>query len=303
MGGKLNRARRRGLSAALVAVSVLSVFIVVDAGVSGASTRPASGSATTVSSFAVSPAALPSTGGTATLSADVTNASDCTFSSKKPVAGLPVSVPCSNGAVSTGITLAASTGNRAAIYTFVVKVTGSKTVKAKTSLTVDPSYCSDIAPGADLKNCDLSDADLSNAELLGADLYKSNLTGATLLDADLSDTNLTLATLAGIDAAGATFVDATLSDAKLPDAELGGADMTGARVTDSHLTDADLTGADLQDVDFDGASLQGANFTQADLDGASMAAVNLTGAVWDDTTCPDGSNSNNRGDTCANNLG
>ncbi len=303
MGGKLKRARRRGLSAALVAVSVLSVFMVRDAGVSGASTRPASGSATTVSSFAASPAALPSTGGTATLSADVTNASGCTFSSKKPVAGLPVSVPCSNGPVSTGITLAGTTGNKAVVYKFALKVTGSKTVKASTSLTVAPPYCSNIAPGADLKKCDLSDADLSNADLSGADLLESNLTSATLVDADLSDTNLTLATLTGVDAGGASFVDATLSDAKLPDAELAGADMTGARMTDSHLTDADLTGADLQDVDFDGGSLEGANFTQADLDDAYMTPVNVTGAVWDDTTCPDGSNSNNHGGTCANNLG
>ena len=302
MRGKLNR-RRGGLSAALVAVAVLGVFMVRDAGVSGTSTRPANGSPTTVSSFAVSPAALPSAGGTATLSADVTNASGCTFSSNKPVAGLPVSVPCANGTVSTGITLAASTANKGVVYKFTVKVTGSKTVKAKTSLTVAPPYCSNIAPGADLKTCDLSDADLSNADLLGADLLKSNLTSATLVDADLSDTNLTLATLAGVDAGGATFVNATLSDAKLPDAELGGADMMGARMTDSHLTGADLTGADLQDVDFDGASLQGANFTQANLDDSYMAAANVTGAVWDDTTCPDGSNSNNRGDTCANDLG
>jgi uncharacterized protein YjbI with pentapeptide repeats len=302
-GGKLDRGGRRGLSAALLAVSVVSVFMLGDAGVSGASARPDSGAATTVSSFTVSPSALPSTGGTATLSADVTNASDCTFSSKKPVAGLPVSVPCSNGPVSTGITVAAITGNKAVTYKFALAVTGTKTVKAKTSLTVAPPYCSNIAPGADLKNCDLSGADLSDADLSGADLFESNLTTATLLDTNLSDTNMTLATLAGADADGATFVNATLSDAKLPDAELAGADMVGARMTDSHLTDAVLTGADLQDVDFDGASLQGANFTQADLDDAYMTPVNVTGAVWDDTTCPDGSNSNNDGDTCANNLG
>ena len=302
-GGKLNRRGRRGLSAAVAAVFVVCLITLGDGGVSGASARPDSGSAPTVTSFTVSPPALPSTGGTATLSADVTNATDCTFSSKKPVTGLPVSVPCSNGTVSTGITVAATTGKKAVIYKFVVAVSGLKNVKAKTSLTVAPPSCSNIAPGADLKNCDLSGADLSDADLLGADLFESNLTIATLLDANLSDTNMTLATLAGVDAGGATFVDSTLSDAKLPNAELAGADMMGARMTDAHLTDADLTGADLVDVDFDGASLQGANLTQADLDDAYMTPVNVTGVVWDDTTCPDGSNSNNDADTCANNLG
>ena len=301
-GGKLNRGGRRWLSAGLLLVAVVGAVTVHDAGVSGASVRPDSGSATTVSSFAASPPALASTGGMATLSADVTNASECTFSSKKAVEGLPVSVACSNGSVSTGITVAAITGKKPVTYKFVLEVTGTKKVKAKASLTVAPPYCSNIAPGADLQRCDLSGANLTSADLLGADLLQSNLTSATLLNANLSDTNMTLATLADVDASGATFVNATLSDAKLPDAELAGADMMGARMTDSHLTGADLTGADLEQVNFDGGNLEGANFTQADLDGAYTSAVNVTGAIWNDTTCPDGSNSDKDGDTCANNL-
>lgn len=301
--GKLNGGGRRWLAAALLLISVVGVVSLRDAGVSGASARTHGAVRPTVSSFAVSPLALQSTGGAATLSADVTNATSCTFSSKKPVEGLPVSVPCSNGPVSQGITLPANVAKKPVVYKLVIAVTGSKTVKASTSLTVAPPYCSNFTPGADLERCDLSDADLSNADLSGASFFESNLTDATVVDANLTDTNMTLATLAGIDAGGATFVNATLSDAKLSDAELAGADMMDARMTDSHLTGADLTGADLVQVDLDGANLQGANLTNTDLDGAFVTSVDLTGVVWNDTICPDGSNSNNHGDTCANNLG
>ncbi len=301
--GKINGGGRWWLCAALLLVSVVGVVTLRDGGVGAASTRSHPGTGPTVTSFVVSPPALLSGGGTATLSADVTNATMCVFSSKKPVGGLPISVPCSNGSVSQGITLPADTGKKALVYKIVIAATGSKTVKASTSLTVSPPYCSNFTPGADLERCDLSTADLSSADLSGASLFQSNLTDATLVDANLTDTNMTLATLAGVDAGGALFVNATLSDAKMADAELAGADMSGARLTDSHLTGADLTGADFEEVDLDGANLEGANLTQADLNDSYMTDVNVTDVVWNDTTCPDGSNSDRDGNTCANNLG
>jgi uncharacterized protein YjbI with pentapeptide repeats len=54
----------------------------------------------------------------------------------------------------------------------------------------------------------------------------------------------------------------------------GGADLTGAQFVDG----TDLTGASLSDAD--------------------VAAV----ASWSDTMCPDGTNSDNDANTCANNL-
>ena len=51
-----------------------------------------------------------------------------------------------------------------------------------------------------------------------------------------------------------------------------------------------------------GANLSYSDLTGADLAGADLAGANL-GVIWSDTTCPDGTNSNNDGDTCVNNLG
>lgn len=41
-----------------------------------------------------------------------------------------------------------------------------------------------------------------------------------------------------------------------------------------------------------------ADFTGADLSYSSFAGNDFTGAIWSNTTCPDGTNSNNHGNTC-----
>ena len=55
--------------------------------------------------------------------------------------------------------------------------------------------------------------------------------------------------------------------------------------------------ADLLDADLTGANLTGADLSGADLNGAA-----LTGVIWSNTICPDGTNSDNDGDTCVNDL-
>ena len=58
---------------------------------------------------------------------------------------------------------------------------------------------------------------------------------------------------------------------------------------------------DLSDTDLSGANFSGADLTDADLTGAVVLA-SLTGVVWSSTICPDGTNSDDNGDTCVNNL-
>ena len=55
---------------------------------------------------------------------------------------------------------------------------------------------------------------------------------------------------------------------------------------------ANLSGADLHDADLRGAELNGADLGSAD----------LAGVYWYDATCPDGTNSDDNGNTCVNNL-
>jgi uncharacterized protein YjbI with pentapeptide repeats len=65
----------------------------------------------------------------------------------------------------------------------------------------------------------------------------------------------------------------------------------------------------LYETDFRGATLSGANlsysyliyadFTNANLDGAVLDNATDLDAIWSNTICPDGSNSDSHGDTCS----
>jgi hypothetical protein len=118
-------------------------------------------------------------------------------------------------------------------------------------------------------SCNIYDLDLNSIQLGGAILARSYMSGTNFTKANLSGANMIEVT-----AEGTIFVD------------------------------ADLPGADLTD-----AYLKGANFTEADLGGAIMNETtvnpwngvprnNLENVIWDDTTCPDGSNSDDNGGTC-----
>ena len=60
----------------------------------------------------------------------------------------------------------------------------------------------------------------------------------------------------------------------------------------TYLFGANLTGADLSN----------ANLSYANLYDAYLYDADLTGVNWYDTTCPDGTNSDNNENTCENNL-
>ena len=87
--------------------------------------------------------------------------------------------------------------------------------------------------------------------------------------------------------------EARLNNHVLTHANLSHANLVYALLVEADLRYADLTGADLY-----GADLRYADLTGADLTGAS----NLNGVTWGDTICPDGTNSNDNGNTCVNNL-
>ena len=68
----------------------------------------------------------------------------------------------------------------------------------------------------------------------------------------------------------------------------------------------------LYTTEFDQVDLIGATFNQTDLDDVEFSRSNLTGAtfnqvdftdvIWSATICPDGTNSDDNGNTCENNL-
>ncbi len=96
--------------------------------------------------------------------------------------------------------------------------------------------------------------------------------------------NLVNANLTGANLEKAYFVDTDLSPADLTGADLAGADLTGTNLQNSNLSGANLTGADLAD---------------ASLGDATLTNANLSGVEWSRTQCPDYSNSNADGGSCA----
>ena len=129
---------------------------------------------------------------------------------------------------------------------------------------------------------DLNFADLTGAELSGANLSYSSLSSTQLNLVNLSGAKLNFARLDG-----ANLYFANLNNADLIGAVLGNADLTNASLVNTNLTDGFMTNADL---------------TNVNLSGAILTNVGFNGVTWSNTTCPDGTNSNDNGNTCVDNL-
>ena len=184
------------------------------------------------------------------------------------------------------------------------------------------NFSGDTFSGATFSGTSLRDADLAGVQLSGADLagVSSGLVtgspaslpvGWTFFNGYLvgAGANLRGAALSGDNMPGINLSGANVSEAKFTGDDLTGAIFTGATVDDTGFEDANLT-----DADFSGDNLDGSNFTGADLSGTEFADANLqnatftgttgdattdvTGVTWLDTTCPDGTNSNEDDDTC-----
>lgn len=135
-----------------------------------------------------------------------------------------------------------------------------------------------LAPNAKLQACDLSGVDLTGANLEGADLNQANLIGADLTGAIFKGANLEKAGLLLSNATNADFTEALLGEANLT-----GANLTGANLTRSNLADANFFSVDL---------------TNADLTDATGKPINADTAIYNNTICPSGLNSNTTEFTC-----
>ena len=129
---------------------------------------------------------------------------------------------------------------------------------------------------------DLNFVDLTSADLQGANLSYANLGSAQMNLVNLSGAKLNYAKLPGVN-----LYFADISNADLSSAVLGNADLTNAVLVEANLTDVKMTSADL---------------TNANLYGAILTNAQLDGVTWFGTICPDGTNSNDNGNTCVNNL-
>jgi hypothetical protein len=230
-----------------------------------------------------------------------------------PITGYTVTAGDSHGCTTSGARSCTVTGLKNG-KSYFVKVRASNVVglgKA-TRVTVVAGQgpnCSNLSPGANLQYCkykdaDLAGADLAGADLFGASLFHTNLTGADLANATLTSADLNYADLADTNLAGTVFdtTDPSLVDFMTSGGVVGTPSVFPPSwgLVDGYLVGpaANLTGADLSGANLSGFDLLDTNLTNANLNGAD-----LSGVTWSNTTCPDGTNSNNDGNTCVNNLG
>ena len=157
---------------------------------------------------------------------------------------------------------------------------------------------------------------LGYANLSHGDYRYSNLSHAYIDDTNLSHSDLSFANLSY-----ANLMYSNLSWTNLQRSEMQYADLHAANLGCAILYDTNLTGADLSyavvshasciwtwdEVDLSHADLSYANLSnlhieESDLSHADLSHADLTGVSWDDTICPDGTNSDDNGNTCENNL-
>ena len=187
-------------------------------------------------------------------------------------------------------------------------------------------------PNADLRGCNLANMTLDGLHLTDARLDGANLANATLTNFNMNGANLTGANLTGASLSRGSFVDAdlsnisanrlTLSEVGLQQASLTGAmfgrasftltsflgaDARGATFSSARFANSDFREADLRDINFSRLNFRGMSFQNARIGGVDFGAADLTEtqffgatgipsnvslALFQSTTCPNGSTQN-----------
>lgn len=177
-------------------------------------------------------------------------------------------------------------------------------------------------------NCNVLNGNIHNVGnslnilLAGKDLSNAYITGLTSNGTDWTSAIFKGAFLqfiqsSGDDFTGVDFTNGTIIGI-LGDVRNGGSNFTNANFTNVNfnylnstsaiatfaedtLTGANFTNATMTYMVFGSGTVDftNANFKNANLTGISVnGTVTFTGANWSNTTCPDGTNSNNDGNTC-----
>jgi uncharacterized protein YjbI with pentapeptide repeats len=103
---------------------------------------------------------------------------------------------------------------------------------------------------------------------------------------------------------GTSFAGAVIHSVQFPgQVSLEGTDFSGAHIESVGFANSKLRGATFVDAELQLVRFEGADLTDANL--AGMTTDNqtyFTGVIWKNTTCPDGTNSDNNGGTCLGHL-
>ena len=128
------RIRTTLLAACALAVLAAVAGLVPTAGPAAATTVK-----TLVGVLTSDPGRIIGPSGSATITTSVSQATSCTFTANRPVTGLPVTVPCTDGSVSTAVEFPKDTRTKPVVYVVSMTATGLTTAKAKpVKVTVVP---------------------------------------------------------------------------------------------------------------------------------------------------------------------
>lgn len=93
-----------------------------------------------------------------------------------------------------------------------------------------------------------------------------------------------------------------LSGSNFSNAHLANSNFIDENYSNTHWVNADLS-TGTQPASFDHTNLSNADFTGANLKGVTgLGTTTITGVTWSNTTCPDGTNSDNNGNTCIGHM-
>ena len=152
------------------------------------------------------------------------------------------------------------------------------------------------APHLNYAACSLA-GDWSYVDARGANLTSVRATGMYFNNANLDGANLTHARLdVQTFGVGQSGFAGSMDGVSLVGANLHAASISLLPMRRANLRNADLTQASFYFVELTG-DLSGANLT-----GATFVS-SAVGVTWNNTICPDGSNSDNNGGTCAGHGG
>ncbi len=153
---------------------------------------------------------------------------------------------------------------------------------------------------------DLSGTNFTDAQLAAARFNQVLLTGANFHHANLVETIIESSTLDNTDFSN-TYYSAngglSLMNNQGSNTNFSNANLPNARFNSSVLSNASFAAATLTSADFGQTDLSGSDFTNTNLSGAvNLESATLIGVIWSNTTCPDGTNSNANGGSCAGHL-
>lgn len=140
-----------------------------------------------------------------------------------------------------------------------------------------------VIPSGGLRGTNLTGKNYS-----GADLSGQNISGSNLSNGTFNNVNFSTANLSGSNGSLGSYTSSNFTSANLAGGNFSGANFTGSNFTSAILTGANVSSANFTNVNFTGANLKGSSFHGA----------TTTGVTWSNTTCPNGTNSNNDDGTC-----